>query len=104
MQLAKDLAGDSWYLGALKDLYRDNFWTWAKKDIIGFDRDAYLGWEKLVDFEKELWFELGEYMWRKNRSVYQDHLKYVRNDIVNPFHVIILRYAKRVMEMHDLTK
>ena len=43
MQLAKDLAGDSWYLGALKYLYRDDFWTWAKKDIIGFDRDAYLG-------------------------------------------------------------
>ena len=24
----KDIAGDKWDLGALKELYTDNFWTW----------------------------------------------------------------------------
>ena len=43
-------------------------------------------------------------MCRKHWSVYQDHLKYICNDIVNPFRVKILRYAERVIEMHDLAR
>ena len=43
-------------------------------------------------------------MWRKHQSVYQDHMKYVCNDIVKPFKVKILRYAKRVRDMNDLLK
>ena len=31
-------------------------------------------------------------------------MKYVCNDILKPFKVKILRYAKRVREMHDLAK
>ena len=31
-------------------------------------------------------------------------MKYVRNDIVKPFKVKILRYAKRVQDMHELAK
>ena len=41
-------------------------------------------------------------MCRKHRSVYQDHLNYVRNGIVKPFHVMILCYTKRGREMNDL--
>ena len=69
----------------------DEFWTWVKKDRIGYDRYAYMRLDKCVDFEKELWFELGKCMWRKHQIVYQDHLKYVCNDIVKPFRVLILR-------------
>ena len=43
-------------------------------------------------------------MWRNYRSVYQDHMKYVCNDIVKPFKVKILRYAEHVRDMHDLEK
>ena len=43
-------------------------------------------------------------MWRKHHSFYQDHMKYVRNDIVKPFKVKFLRYADRVRELHDLAK
>ena len=43
-------------------------------------------------------------MWKKHHSVYQDHMKYVCNDIVKPFKVKILRYAKRVRDMNDLLK
>ena len=63
---AKDLAGDSWDLGALKELSTYNFCTWAKKYGIGYYGDAYLGLDKSVDFKKELWFELVKYMWRKH--------------------------------------
>ena len=31
-------------------------------------------------------------------------MKYIRNDIVNPFRVKILCYAGRIREMHDLEK
>ena len=48
--------------------------------------------------------QVGECMWRKHGRVYQDHMKYVHNDIVKPFKVKVLRYAKRVREMHNLAK
>ena len=41
-------------------------------------------------------------MWKKNQSVFQDHVKYIHNDIVKPFIVVILQYAERVREMQDL--
>ena len=88
--------GDKWDLGKLKCLSTDEFWYWAKKDSIGYDVHVYLGIDKCVDFKRELWFELGKFMWRNHWSVYQDHLKYVCNDIVKPFRFRILRYAERV--------
>ena len=103
-QSAKELSVDKWDLDALKGLFTDDFWAWVKKDGIGYDGGAYLGLDKYVDFEKELWFELDKCMWRKHQSVYQDHLKYVRNDMVKPSRVRILCYAERVREMHELTK
>ena len=47
-QSEKDLAGDKWDLGALRELSMENFCTWAKKDGIVYDGDAYLGLEKCV--------------------------------------------------------
>ena len=49
-----------------------------------------------------LWFELGKSMLRNHLSVFQDDLKYIRNDILNPFHVRIIHYSERVGCMHDL--
>ena len=43
-------------------------------------------------------------MWRKHRIVYQDHMKYIRNDIVKPLKVKMLRYNERILEMNDLAK
>ena len=43
-------------------------------------------------------------MWRKHKITFQDHLKYIRNDIVNPFHVVIIHYADCAQEMHELAK
>ena len=103
-QLAKDLAGDKWTLGELKGPSIDDFWDWLKTDGVVYDGDAYLGLEIFVNFEKELWFESGNSMWRKHQSVFQDPLKYTRNDIVKPFRVGILHYTERVEDMQDLAK
>ena len=43
-------------------------------------------------------------MWRMHRSVYQDHMKYVCNDIAKPLKFKILRYTKRIHDMHYLVK
>ena len=77
----------------MKELSTEDSWTWSKKYGTGYDWGAYLGLDKFVDLEKELWFELVKCMWRKHRSFYQDHLKYIFNYIVKPFRVGILRYA-----------
>ena len=100
----KDLVGYSCNLGKLKELSTDEFWTWAKSDGIGYDGDAYLVLDKCVELKKDLWFELGKAMWRKHRSVYQDYLKYICNDIVKPLCVVILSYVEHVQNMHDLVK
>ena len=100
----RELTGDKWDLGELKGLPTDDLWAWANKDGILYYGHAYLGLDKFVDFKRELWFELGKCMWIKYRSVYQDHLKYVHNDIVNPFRFRILRYVECVREMHELSK
>ena len=43
-------------------------------------------------------------MWSNHQVFYQDHMNYVRNDIVKPFKFKIIRYSERVREMHDLEK
>ena len=43
-------------------------------------------------------------MWRKHRSVYQDHMNYIRSDIVKHFKVKVLHYAERVSEIYDLAR
>ena len=91
-------------LSDLKELSTDNFWTWDKIDGVGYDGDAYLGLDKCVNFEKEIWFDLGKAMRRKHRSVFQNHLKYISNGIVKPFYVKIIHYSERVVDMHDLAK
>ena len=58
--------------------------------------------EKCVDFKKDIWFELGKCMWRKHHSIFQDHLKYICNDIVKSFRVGIIWYADRVQYMYNL--
>ena len=69
---------------------------------MGYDVHDYLSWDKYVYFERELWFDLGECIQRKHWSVYKNHMKYVRNNIVKPFKLKILPYAKRVCKMNNL--
>ena len=103
-QSAKEFAGDEWTLGDMNRLAAEDFWTRAKTDTTGYDGHTYPDIDKCVDFEKELWFELGKCIRRKHQSVYQDHMEYVCNDIVKPLKVKKLRYIERVREMYDLAK
>ena len=100
----KDLASDEWTLGEMNRLAAEEFWNWVKTDTTGYDGHPYLAIDNCFELERELWFELGKCMWRKYRSVYQDPMKYVRNDIVKPFKVKILCYAEHIRGMHDLEK
>ena len=43
-------------------------------------------------------------MWRKHRSVFYDHVKYIHNDIAKPFRLGIIQYAEYIREMHDIAK
>ena len=103
-QSTKEIAGDECTLVKLTGLYSENFSTWDKTDTAGYDKHAYLSRDKCFVFERDLWFELGKFMWSKHQSVYQDHMKYICNDIVNTFKVKILCYTDHVHEMHYLDK
>ena len=103
-QLEKDITGDKWTLGDLKGLSTEDFWTWEESDRLAYDRDAYLGLKNCANFDKEIWFELGKDMQRKQRSVFQNHIKYICNEIMKTFHAVVLRYAKHVQDMHELVK
>ena len=65
-QPAKEIAGDKWTLGDMIGVSTEDFWTWEKTDNIGYDGHYYLAIDKCVNFERELWFELGKCMWRKH--------------------------------------
>ena len=49
-------------------------------------------------------FELGKIICRNHRYAFQDHIKYIHNDIVNTLRVGIIQYDERICEMHDLYK
>ena len=72
---AKDLTGDKCNLGDVKAISKEQLWTWANSFGLDYGGYAYLGFDKCVDFEKELWFKLGKCMWRNHRSFFQYHLK-----------------------------
>ena len=53
-------------------------------------------------FEKKLWFDLGKIMWKNCCSIFQDHVKYIHNYIVNTFRVVIIQYAEIIRDIRDL--
>ena len=69
-QSEKELTGYEWNLGNLAGLYVEAFRNWSKTNTTGYDGYPFFAWDKCVNFERELWFELGECMWMKDQSVY----------------------------------
>ena len=61
-QSAKELAGDEWNLGDMNGLSTEDLWNWVKTDTTGYYGHPYLANDKCVNFERELWFELGQFM------------------------------------------
>ena len=83
-------AGDQWALGATKDVTMDKLWTCTKLDGVDASGYVYLGADMCLNFKKDIWLYLRKSMWKKHQSVFQDHVKYIHNDIVKPFRVGIL--------------
>ena len=100
----KGSAGNVWTPGADKTVTMEHLWNWDKVDGRDAEGDPTSGAENCTYFEKELWFELGKSMWMKHRSLFQDHVKYIHNDIVNPLRSGILQDAEHISEMHDIAK
>ena len=50
-------------------------------------------------FKKDPWFNLGRDKYKKQSSVFDDHIYYVQNYIKNPFWVSTLNYANLVYEI-----
>ena len=82
----------------------EDLWTCKKKYGYNSDGDLIKGQEISKKLQKDLWFELDKSMWRKNQLVFQDHMKYIHNNIVKYFRVRIIQYAKCVRQMHNLAK
>ena len=59
---AKYLAGDEWTLVDLTGLSVEDLWTCVKTDTTRYDGYDYLARDNCVNFERELWFELGQFM------------------------------------------
>ena len=53
---AEDRAGDKWTLGIFMALSTEHFWNWDKSDGVDNDGDSYLGFDKCVNFEKDILF------------------------------------------------
>ena len=102
--MAKGLDGDQWTLGSSKVVSMEQFWIWSNVGAIDRLGDLVTGPECGAYFEKYLWFELVKSICRKHRSTFQDHIKYIHNNIVNPFRVGILQYSELIREMQDLFK
>ena len=87
---ARGLDVNQWNIGAAKSVTMDQLWTWDKVDGSDTLRKPISGADGCTYFEKELCCDLEKSMWRKHRSAFQDHVKYMHNDIVKPFRVGIL--------------
>ena len=100
----KEVSGYQRTIKSAKRVYIKQFWTWSKLDVIYRAGDLFTGLEYCAHFEKAFWFQMKKSIWRKHRSNFHNHVKYVHNDIVKPFRVSIFQSSKRVCKMKYLTK
>ena len=43
-------------------------------------------------------------MWKNHRSVFNEHIIYVKNDIQKPFKMVVTEYSERVRESFGLAR
>ena len=83
--LEKGISRYQWNLGGTNNVTIEQFWDWVKLNAIDGAGDIFTGPKWCNYFEKELWFQLVNNMWRKHWSTFQDHAKYIHNDTVKNF-------------------
>ena len=81
-----------------------NLWDWAKVDTIDGVEYLFTLLDHCAQFEKEFGIESGKKMRRKHRPTFQDHAKYIQNNIVRSFRSGILQYDERIREMYNMAK
>ena len=91
------ISGYQWKFGATKDTTIEQVCTWANQYGITRSRYKSLEADIFIDFDKCIQFDLGTSMCKSHWSVFQDHIKYIHNDILKSFRVGTLQYAERVM-------
>ena len=82
----------------------EDFQTWAKQYWLDSDSDPIRGVDFCRNLEKELCFESDKSMWSNQQLVFKDHVKNIQKNTVKAFMLGIIQDAKRVRQMHDLTK
>jgi hypothetical protein len=50
-------------------------------------------------YESYVWFEIGKLMWVRHRAVHDEHIRYLKNKIINPYDMAIRDFYDRVIEM-----
>ena len=85
------------------DVIMEDLWNWAKQDGLNAGVDKVCIEYHCGVFEQELWFKIGMNTWKKYRSSFQDHMKYIKN-IQKPFRVSTIQYYEQFREMNDLSK
>ena len=98
--MEKVIARDQWTLIVMKDVTMDQFWNCVKLDGVNASRCVYLDSDSCLNSEKEVWFDSGKIIWNKQWRVFQEHIKYIHNDIVKPFRGSILQYPECTHEIH----
>ena len=54
-------------------------------------------------FEQEMWFDLGNFLWKNNFRVYGNHARYTHNNITKNFVMFMMKYAKIMCDMLKIT-
>ena len=80
------------------------FWHFCKADGLYCDSAVITNKDQCVDLDCALCLMLDRYMWKKHRSVFDEHIIYVNNDTHNPYKMGIFKYAGCVREMFELAK
>ena len=88
----RGLYGNQWTLRAANNVTMEKLWYRDKVDRRDADRDPIRGVDWCNDSEKELWFDLGKVMWRGDCYLFQYHIKYTHENIVNTYILVILQY------------
>ena len=80
----------------------DNLWKFDEANGQDDDRNSISGRERCIGIECYIWFHLVKSLWKKHRSFFNKHLRYVTNDIHKPFKVTILYYSEHINEIFEL--
>ena len=80
-------------MGEPKDTLMEKFWVFDKADGLDLDQDIICGTMHYKEIKQDLWFQPGKLMWRNNQIIFNDNLKFIKNDIHNLFKLGILQYT-----------